>query len=103
MEVLASPPELDIVHRSLASKPSPGEKLWPVILRFHRFQVKDLEIHKARKRGPLLYKGHTIRLFDDCTRHVEAAHRVQRSHSRVIQAWIQAGAPLLSQPAHHFT
>ncbi|XP_016390142.1 uncharacterized protein LOC107725410, partial [Sinocyclocheilus rhinocerous] len=64
-EVLASPPELDRAHRSLASKPAPGEKPRSVILRFHRFQVKDLVIREARKRGSLLYKGHTIRLFDD--------------------------------------
>ncbi|KAI2645292.1 LINE-1 type transposase domain-containing protein 1 [Labeo rohita] len=64
-EILASPLELDRAHHSLAPKPSPGEKPQPVILRFHRFQVKDLVICEACKRGPLVYKGRTIRLFDD--------------------------------------
>lgn len=64
-EVLTSPPELDRAHRSLAPKPAPGGRPRPVILRFHRFQVKDVVIREARKRGVLLYKGHMIRLFDD--------------------------------------
>lgn len=64
-DVLASPPELDRAHRSLAPKPAPGGKPRPVILRFHRFQVKDLVICEARKRGTLYYKSHPIRLFDD--------------------------------------
>uniref|UniRef100_A0A8C9ZSQ5 Uncharacterized protein n=1 Tax=Sander lucioperca TaxID=283035 RepID=A0A8C9ZSQ5_SANLU len=37
----------------------------PVIIRFHRFQIKELVIPKARKRGELLYNGHKIRLYDD--------------------------------------
>lgn len=64
-EVLTSPPEIDRAHRSLAPKPAPGGKPRPVILRFHRFQVKDLIIREARKRGVLHYKGHPIRMFDD--------------------------------------
>lgn len=64
-EILTSPPELDRAHRSLAPKPASGGKPRPVILRFHRFQVKDLVIREARKRGDLIYKDHKIRFYDD--------------------------------------
>ncbi|KAJ3593672.1 hypothetical protein NHX12_006006 [Muraenolepis orangiensis] len=49
-EILTSHPELDRAHRSLASQPAPGGKSRPVILRFHRFQIKDLVIREARRR-----------------------------------------------------
>ncbi|KAI4820266.1 hypothetical protein KUCAC02_028250 [Chaenocephalus aceratus] len=64
-EVLSSPPELDRAHRSLASKPAAGDKPRPVIVRLHRFQVKDLLIREARRRGELFYKEHKIRLYED--------------------------------------
>ena len=66
-EVLPSPPELDRAHRSLAPKPAPGSKPRPVIIRLHRFQVKDLIIREARKRGNLSYKEHKIRIYEDYT------------------------------------
>ena len=64
-KVLGSLPELDRAHRSLSPKPAPGERPRPVIIRFHRFQIKDLVIREARKGGDLLYNGHKIRLYDD--------------------------------------
>ncbi|KAJ4941916.1 hypothetical protein JOQ06_011788 [Pogonophryne albipinna] len=64
-EVLSSPPELDRAHRSLAPKPAAGDKPRPVIVRLHRFQVKDLLIREARRRGELFYKEHKIRLYED--------------------------------------
>ncbi|KAI4828841.1 hypothetical protein KUCAC02_022913 [Chaenocephalus aceratus] len=64
-EVLSSPPELDRAHRSLAPKPAAGDKPRPVIVRLHHFQVKDLLIREARRRGELFYKEHKIRLYED--------------------------------------
>ena len=64
-EVLSSPPELDHAHRSLAPKPTTGDKPRPVIIRLHRFQVKDLLIREARRRGDLFYKEHKIRFYED--------------------------------------
>ncbi|XP_016295392.1 uncharacterized protein LOC107653234 [Sinocyclocheilus anshuiensis] len=63
--VLSSPPELDRAHRSLAPKPAAGQRARPVILRFHRFQVKDLVIRESRKKGELLYDGTKIHIFED--------------------------------------
>lgn len=65
MEVLSSPPELDRAHRSLVPKPAAGEKPRPVIIRLHRFQIKDLLIREARRRGDLSYKQHKIRFYED--------------------------------------
>ena len=53
MEVLSSPPEPERAHRSLAPKPAAGEKPRPIIIRLHHFQVKDLLICEARRRGDL--------------------------------------------------
>ncbi|KAJ4939396.1 hypothetical protein JOQ06_028845, partial [Pogonophryne albipinna] len=64
-EVLSSPPELDRAHRSLAPKPAAGDKPRPVTVRLHHFQVKDLLIREARRRGELFYKEHKIRLYED--------------------------------------
>ncbi|KAJ3593507.1 hypothetical protein NHX12_005841 [Muraenolepis orangiensis] len=64
-EILTLPPELDRALRSLAPKPAPGGNSRPVILRFHRIQIKDLVIHEARRRGELTYKVHRIRFYDD--------------------------------------
>ncbi len=64
-QILPSPPELDRAHRIPASKPASGQRPRPVILRFHRYQVKDLVIRESRKKGVLTFQGHTIRIFED--------------------------------------
>lgn len=62
---LPSPPEIDRAHRSLAPKPSPGQRPRPVILRLHRYQTKDLIIREARRRGRLEYHGQPVRIVED--------------------------------------
>ncbi len=47
-QILSSPPELDRAHRIPAPKPASGQRPHPVILRFHRYQVKDLVIRESR-------------------------------------------------------
>lgn len=64
-ETLPTPPEIDRAHRSLAAKPKPGDRPRPVILRLHRFQVKDLLVREARRRGKMEYRGHPIRIVED--------------------------------------
>ncbi|KAI9999385.1 hypothetical protein NQD34_018262 [Periophthalmus magnuspinnatus] len=47
--VLPTPPEIDRAHRTSGAKPR------PVILRLHRFQVKDLIIRESRgRKNPIL-------------------------------------------------
>ncbi|KAJ7992781.1 hypothetical protein DPEC_G00282260 [Dallia pectoralis] len=66
-EVQPSPPELDRAHRSLAPKPSAGERPRAVIIRPHRFQIKDLLIREARRRVDLSYQGHKLRFYEEYT------------------------------------
>lgn len=64
--ILDSAPELDRAHRSLAAKPGPGERPRPVVICFHRFQIRELVVREARKlRGQLKYKGTPFHIFED--------------------------------------
>lgn len=64
-QILASPPELDRAHRIPAPKPAPGQRSLPVVLRFHRYQVKDLVVRESRKKGFWPFLNHKIRIFED--------------------------------------
>lgn len=61
-DTLPSTPEIDRAHRLLAAKPAPGQRPRPVILQLHRFQVKELLIREATRRGKLDYRGQQIRI-----------------------------------------
>lgn len=64
--LFTSPPELDRAHRALTAKPKPGERPRSVIIRFHKFQTKELVIREARKlRGKLQYRGTPIFINED--------------------------------------
>lgn len=63
--VLSSPPELDRAHRIPMPKPGPDGRPRPIIIRFHRFQIKELVMREARKRGTVEYRGHKLRLYED--------------------------------------
>ena len=64
-QVLPSLPELDRAHRTLAPKPGPHERPRSVVIRFHRYQTKDLIMKEARKQGELEYHGHKLRFYED--------------------------------------
>lgn len=65
-EILRSPPELDRAHRALTAKPQPGSRPRPVIIRVHRYQIKDLIVREARRRrGKLQYQGVPVQIFED--------------------------------------
>lgn len=82
-ETLSSPPELDRAHRSLTAKPAVGARPRPVIIRVHRYQVKDLIIREARKRrGTLQYRGAPVQIFEDYTQEVVE----QRAQYREVMA-----------------
>lgn len=64
--LLDSAPELERAHRMLAPKPGPGEKPRAIVMRYHRFQTRELVVREARKlRGKLKYKGSPIHIFED--------------------------------------
>lgn len=65
-QILPSPPELDRAHRALVAKMKQGGRPRAVIVRFHRYQIKDAVIREARKRrGSLQYRGNPIAIYDD--------------------------------------
>lgn len=61
-QVLFSPPELDKAHWSPVPK---SAKTRSVILRFHRFQMKELVICEAHKKSELIYNSHRVRFYED--------------------------------------
>ncbi|KAG7506819.1 hypothetical protein JOB18_016184 [Solea senegalensis] len=63
-ETLPSQPEINRAYRSLTAKPAPSQRPRPVILRLHRYQIKDLLIREARRRGKLEYRGQQIQVKD---------------------------------------
>lgn len=82
-ETLESPPELDRAHRSLVTRPPPGSRPRPVIVRLHRYQTKDLIIREARKRrGKLQYRGTSVQIFEDYAPEVVE----ERSKYRTVMA-----------------
>lgn len=66
-------------HRSLLSKPGPGDRPRPVIICFHCYQQKELVIREARKRGNLTYKNNSFRVYEDYTQEVAKQRKGCRS------------------------
>jgi len=72
-ELLVHPPECDRAHRAFVTKPTKEQNPRAVIIRIHKYQVKETIIHKARaKRGSLLYKGHRIAVYEDYAPEIRA-------------------------------
>lgn len=97
-EILKSPPELDRAHRTLTAKPQPGARPRPVIIRVHRYQIKDLIVREARKRrGKLQYQGAPVQIFEDYAPDVVE----ERAKYRTVMAELYALAlrPALLFPA----
>ncbi len=46
-QIFPSPQELDRAHHSLAPKPGPRDRPCPIIICFHRYQMKDLVMREA--------------------------------------------------------
>ncbi|KAG7511925.1 hypothetical protein JOB18_014560 [Solea senegalensis] len=65
-----------------ASISAPGQRPRPVILCLHRYQIKDLLIHEARRRGKLEYRGQQIRVVEDYSPDVQS----QRAEYRAVMA-----------------
>ncbi|KAE8295645.1 hypothetical protein D5F01_LYC06580 [Larimichthys crocea] len=77
--VLDSPPECDRAHRTLTEKPKPGQRARPVIIRLHRYQVKERIIREARaRRGKLQYRGSPISIYEDYAPEVVAQRQKYR-------------------------
>lgn len=67
-QTLSSPPELDRAHRALTAKPQLGSRPWPVIIRLHWFQIKEMIIREAHKRrGNIQYCDSPVQIVEDYT------------------------------------
>lgn len=58
----------------LAAKPAAGQRPHPIILHLHRYQVKELLIREARRRGKLEYHGQLVRVVEDYSPEVLSQH-----------------------------
>ncbi|KAK7117362.1 hypothetical protein R3I94_013542 [Phoxinus phoxinus] len=100
-QILSSTPELDRAHRTLAPKPGPNGKARPVIIRFLKFQERELVVREARRlRGKLNYRGSQIHIFEDYSPEVAE----QRSEYRAVmkQLYDLGLKPTLLFPARLF-
>lgn len=97
-QILQSPPELDRAHRTLTAKPQPGSRPRPVIIRLHRYQIKEQIIREARKnRGKLQYRGSPIQIFEDYT--PEVAEERAKYRAVMAELYNLALRPALLFPA----
>lgn len=62
---LTEPPELDRAHRSLRPRPHAEESPRPLIIRFHRYIVKETVMSWAKSHKDMSYKGHKIKIYED--------------------------------------
>lgn len=64
------------------AKPAPGQRPHPVILRLHCYQVKDILIREARRKGKLEYRGQQVCIVEDYSLEVLS----QRAEYREVMA-----------------
>ncbi|KAL0150466.1 hypothetical protein M9458_054283 [Cirrhinus mrigala] len=64
-DYLAEPPELDRVHRILRPKPRADEPPRPLIIRFHRYVIKETVMRWSKSQKDISYKGHKIKMYED--------------------------------------
>ncbi|RXN22092.1 LINE-1 type transposase domain-containing 1 [Labeo rohita] len=64
-DCLAEPPELDRIHRSLWPKPCADEPPRPLIIRFHRYVIKETVMRWSKSQKDISYKGHKIKMYED--------------------------------------
>lgn len=97
-QTLESPPELDRAHRALTGEPPPGGKPQAVIIRFHRYQARELVIREAHKQhGKLQFQGKPIRIFEDYT--PEVLEQRTRYHEVMSSLYNLGQKPSLLFPA----
>uniref|UniRef100_A0A671LRJ9 L1 transposable element RRM domain-containing protein n=1 Tax=Sinocyclocheilus anshuiensis TaxID=1608454 RepID=A0A671LRJ9_9TELE len=71
---LVEPPELDRAHRSLRPKPRTEEAPRPLIIRFHRYIVKETVMRWAKSHKVISYKGHQIKMYEDFSTELAKKH-----------------------------
>uniref|UniRef100_H3API2 L1 transposable element RRM domain-containing protein n=1 Tax=Latimeria chalumnae TaxID=7897 RepID=H3API2_LATCH len=67
--------EVERAHCTLAPHPEAGQCPRPFIVKFLRFQEKEMIIRKARERGALEWEGNKILIFPDLSRELQEKRR----------------------------
>uniref|UniRef100_A0A672L0N1 L1 transposable element RRM domain-containing protein n=1 Tax=Sinocyclocheilus grahami TaxID=75366 RepID=A0A672L0N1_SINGR len=80
---LAEPSELDRAHHSLRPKPRTDEAPRPLIIRFHRYIVKETVMRWAKSHKVISYKGHQIKMYEDFSTEL-AKKRAQGARFRML-------------------
>lgn len=62
---LESPPSLERAHRAAGAKPGADERPRAMILKVHRFQVKERILRLARQQDKLIFHGSRVHIFPD--------------------------------------
>ncbi|CAM4611492.1 unnamed protein product [Leuciscus chuanchicus] len=77
--ILDSPPECEWAHRIPSAKPQPGQRPRSVIIRLHKYLVKEKIIREARaKRGQLKFQSHPISVYEDYPPEIVAQRKEYR-------------------------
>lgn len=98
---LESPPECDRAHRTLSEKPKQGQRARPVIIRLHRYQVKERIIREARaRRGKLHYRGSPVSIYEDYA--PEVVEQRQKYREVMSELYNLGFKPALLFPARLF-
>uniref|UniRef100_A0A672FSR4 L1 transposable element RRM domain-containing protein n=1 Tax=Salarias fasciatus TaxID=181472 RepID=A0A672FSR4_SALFA len=96
-DTLPSPPEIDRAHRIGAVRPAPGARPQPVIMRLHRYQIKEQLIREARRKGTLDYRGKKIRIVEDYS--AEVMSQRARYRDVMVELYRRGLKPALLYPA----
>uniref|UniRef100_H3AE40 L1 transposable element RRM domain-containing protein n=1 Tax=Latimeria chalumnae TaxID=7897 RepID=H3AE40_LATCH len=76
---------IERAHRLLASRPAPGQRPRPFIIKLLRFPVKELLLRLAREIGSLQWEGHKILLFPDLSKALQDWHRQFLPAKRILR------------------
>uniref|UniRef100_H2ZUV7 L1 transposable element RRM domain-containing protein n=1 Tax=Latimeria chalumnae TaxID=7897 RepID=H2ZUV7_LATCH len=64
--------EIECAHHTLAPRPAPGQRPRAFIIRFLKFQTKELILRAARSKGTIRWKGNGIHFFPDLSRDLQS-------------------------------
>uniref|UniRef100_H2ZWA1 L1 transposable element RRM domain-containing protein n=1 Tax=Latimeria chalumnae TaxID=7897 RepID=H2ZWA1_LATCH len=67
--------ELEQAHHTLAPRPGADQRPRPFIVKFLRYQTKEMIIQKVREKGPLNWEGNKILIFPDLSKELQEKRR----------------------------
>lgn len=78
LETKAGRVKIERVHRTLAPKPGPNQRLRPVLIRFHNFADKQRVLDATRRSGTVRYQESSIMFFQDLSAVVLSKQNVKK-------------------------